>query len=150
MNGVNRLARKGEKYYWLPTKREKNYRLPTWTDTIDICFQKEEYFVFFGGNHCDIKLWLIRWSNGKNFRFVDTRACLSLLSNTKSQKSYLEDITDLIHFIEIRKRCKTQHFLFRWTSQVFTQIHHKTRVLNEFAERMKIYTNAILLFLNLR
>ena len=28
VNGVNRIATKGEKYYWLPTKREKNYRLP--------------------------------------------------------------------------------------------------------------------------
>ena len=29
VNGVNRLATKGEKYYWLPTKRVKNNRLPT-------------------------------------------------------------------------------------------------------------------------
>ena len=29
VNGVNRLATKGEKYCWLPTKRVKNYRLPT-------------------------------------------------------------------------------------------------------------------------
>ena len=29
MNGVNRLATMGEKYYWLPTKWLKNYRLPT-------------------------------------------------------------------------------------------------------------------------
>ena len=29
VNGVNRLAKKGEKYCRLPTKREKNYRLPT-------------------------------------------------------------------------------------------------------------------------
>jgi len=29
VNGVNRLATKGEKYYWLPTKRGKNYRLAT-------------------------------------------------------------------------------------------------------------------------
>ena len=29
VNGVNRLATKGEKYYWLPTKRVKNYRPPT-------------------------------------------------------------------------------------------------------------------------
>ena len=29
VNGVNRLATKGWKYYWLPTKRVKNYRLPT-------------------------------------------------------------------------------------------------------------------------
>ena len=28
VNGVDRIATKGEKYYWLPTKREKNYRLP--------------------------------------------------------------------------------------------------------------------------
>ena len=85
MNGVNRLATKGEKYYWLPRKLEKitDYseskiinRLPTWTDIIDICFQKEEYFVFFGSNQ--IKFWLVRWSNGKNFRFVDTRTCISL------------------------------------------------------------------------
>ena len=24
------------------------------------------------------KFWLVRWSNGKNFRFVDTRTCISL------------------------------------------------------------------------
>ena len=29
VNGVNRLATKREKYYWLPTKWVKNYRLPT-------------------------------------------------------------------------------------------------------------------------
>ena len=29
VNGVNRLVTMGEKYYWLPTQREKNYRLPT-------------------------------------------------------------------------------------------------------------------------
>ena len=29
VNGVNRLATKGEKYNWLPTKRVKNYRLLT-------------------------------------------------------------------------------------------------------------------------
>ena len=29
VNGVNRLAKKGERYCRLPTKREKNYRLPT-------------------------------------------------------------------------------------------------------------------------
>ena len=51
-------------------------RLLTWTDIIDICFQKEGYFVFFGS--IQIKFWLVRWSNGKNFRFVDTRTCISL------------------------------------------------------------------------
>ena len=35
-------------------------------------------------------------------------------------------------------------------SQVFTQVHHKTRrVLNEFAKRTKISNKTILLFLNL-
>ena len=29
VNGVDRPATTGEKYYWLSTKREKNYRLPT-------------------------------------------------------------------------------------------------------------------------
>ena len=29
VNGVNRLAINGQKYNRLPTKREKNYRLPT-------------------------------------------------------------------------------------------------------------------------
>ena len=29
VNEVNRPATTDEKYYWLPTKREKNYRLPT-------------------------------------------------------------------------------------------------------------------------
>ena len=45
VNGVNRLATKGENYYWLPTKRDKKYRLPTWTDIIYICLQKEEHIV---------------------------------------------------------------------------------------------------------
>ena len=35
VNGVNRLATKGENYYWLPT----------WTDIIYICLQKEEHIV---------------------------------------------------------------------------------------------------------
>ena len=42
VNGVNRLATKGEKYYRLPTKWDKNSWLPTWADIIDICFQKDE------------------------------------------------------------------------------------------------------------
>ena len=45
VNGVNRLATEGENYYWLPTKRDKKYRLPTWTDIIYICLQKEEHIV---------------------------------------------------------------------------------------------------------
>ena len=61
----------------LPTTDSKIInRLLTWTDIIDICFQKEGYFVFFGS--IQIKFWLVRWSNGKNFRFVDTRTCISL------------------------------------------------------------------------
>ena len=46
VNGVNRLATNGKKYYWLPTKRENNYRLgqekykPT-TDIDRSTFQKE-------------------------------------------------------------------------------------------------------------
>ena len=46
VNGVNRFATNGEKYYWLPTKRENNYRLgqekykPT-TDIDRSTFQKE-------------------------------------------------------------------------------------------------------------
>ena len=32
----------------LPTADRKNInRLPTWTDITDICFHKEEHFVFF-------------------------------------------------------------------------------------------------------
>ena len=58
VNGVNWIATKGEKYYWLPTKREKKLpttdtkiinRLPTWTDIIYIfmILQKKEHLVFF-------------------------------------------------------------------------------------------------------
>ena len=47
--------------------RRKEKKLPT-TDIIDICFQKEAYFVFFGSNQ--IKFWLISWSNGKNARLL--------------------------------------------------------------------------------
>ena len=38
-------------------------------------------------------------------------------------------------------------------TSIFIQIHHKTRVLNEFVERMKISTETILLlliYINLR
>ena len=49
VNGVNRLATNGKKYYRLPTKREKR-KLPT-TDMdrhyLYFFFQKEEYIVFF-------------------------------------------------------------------------------------------------------
>ena len=117
MNGVNRLATKGEKYYWLPRKLEKitDYseskiinRLPTWTDIIDICFQKEEYFVFFGSNQ--IKFWLVRWSNGKNFRFVYTHTCILLQPISKSEKSYIEDTSDFKYFIE-KAKVKSWTFL---------------------------------------
>ena len=56
MNGVNRQSTNDEKYYWLPIKREKNYRLPIGkilTDyrhgpTLSIYFfHKEEHIVFF-------------------------------------------------------------------------------------------------------
>ena len=59
VNGVNRLAIKGEKYYRLATKREKNYWLPTEKKLTDyrhgpplsiFVFRKkrsEEHFVFF-------------------------------------------------------------------------------------------------------
>ena len=103
VNEVNRLSREDEKYY----------RLPTWTDIIAICFQKEEYFVFFGSNQ--IKFWLIGWSNGKNFRFVDTSTCKLLQPISKSQKSYIENTTHLYISLK-RQRWKTEHFFFRWTS----------------------------------
>ena len=35
VSGVNRLTTKGEKYYRLPTKREKNYRFAA--DVIHLC-----------------------------------------------------------------------------------------------------------------
>ena len=50
---VNRLATKGEKYYLLPTKRVKNYRLQEWIYIIQtylyflFVFQKEEHIVCF-------------------------------------------------------------------------------------------------------
>ena len=79
VNGVNRLATKGEKYYWLPTKRVKNYRLPTGKIltnyrhglTLSSCFQRKEHFAFFSGRWevTSLNLWLIRWSNRKNFLF---------------------------------------------------------------------------------
>ena len=55
VNGVNRLATKGKKYYRLPTKREKitDYRQENYLPTTDMdrhylyFFQKEEYIVFF-------------------------------------------------------------------------------------------------------
>ena len=51
VNGVNRVATNGKKYYRLPTKREKKKKkLPT-TDMdrhyLYFFFQKEEYIVFF-------------------------------------------------------------------------------------------------------
>ena len=51
LNGVNRLATKGDKYNRLPTKREKNNnnRLSTWTDIIDVVFRKKrsESILYF-------------------------------------------------------------------------------------------------------
>ena len=126
--------------------RQKEKKLPT-TDIIDICFQKEEYFVFFGSNQ--IKFWLISWSNGKNSRFVDTSTCTLLQPISKSQKPDIENTTHLYILLK-RQRWKTEHFLFRWTSQVFAQVHLKTRVLNEFAKRIKISTKTIVPFPNLR
>ena len=69
VNGVNRLAKKGEKYCRLPTKREKNYRLPTEKKLTDyrhgptlstFVFRKlrsAENFVFFSSlrsNHIKV------------------------------------------------------------------------------------------------
>ena len=83
---LNGQATMGEKYYCLPTKREKNYWLPRkninrlsrWTEIV--FFQKEEHIVFF----------------------------LPFLEVTK-------DTTDFINVIE-KKKVKNEHFLFRWTS----------------------------------
>ena len=51
VNGVNRVATNGKKYYRLPTKREKKKKKKI-TDYMDrhylyFFFQKEEYIVFF-------------------------------------------------------------------------------------------------------
>ena len=101
VNGVNRLATKGEKYYWLPTKWVKNYRLPTWADIINICFQKKEHFAFFSRKEVtSLNLWLIRWPNGKNFLFFWYRYIAT--ANIKIAKSHLKDATE-----------KTERFLFR-------------------------------------
>ena len=56
VNGVNRLATKGEKYYWLPTKRVKNYRLQTRKTLTDyrhgltlsiFVSEKRAFWIFF-------------------------------------------------------------------------------------------------------
>ena len=54
MNGVNRLATKGEISLTtdktskrLPTTDRKTNRLPTWADIINNFFQKKEHFAFF-------------------------------------------------------------------------------------------------------
>ena len=58
LNGVNRLATKSVKYYQLPTKRGKNYRLttkkyhrqPAWSDVIGMfVFQKHRILNIFLG-----------------------------------------------------------------------------------------------------
>ena len=96
VNKVNRLATKSEKYYCLPTKREKNHRppglekfdrLPTWTDIMYICFQKEEHFVFFIA--LEVNTLIFDSSD-------DT--CTLLQPISKSQKLYLEGTTDFICF----------------------------------------------------
>ena len=81
--------------------------------------------------------------------FVDTSTCTLLQPISKSQKSDIENTTHLYILLK-RQRWKTEHFLFRRTSQVFAQIHLQTRVLNEFAERIKISTKTIVPFPNLR
>ena len=45
--GVNRLATKGEKYYWLPTQRVKSYRLPKKADIIFLFSERRAYCIFF-------------------------------------------------------------------------------------------------------
>ena len=43
---------------------------------------------------------------------------------SKTQKSYLKDTTQFINFIE-KTKVKSEHFLFRWSSQVCSQIYHR-------------------------
>ena len=50
VNGVNRVATNGKKYYRLPTKREKQKKkkLPTtWTDIIYIFFFRKKSILYF-------------------------------------------------------------------------------------------------------
>ena len=50
VNGVNRVATNGKKYYRLPTKREKKKKkkLPTtWTDIIYIFFFRKKSILYF-------------------------------------------------------------------------------------------------------
>ena len=115
----NRLASKGEKYYWLPTKIMKKKLpttdgkfinwLPTWTDIIDICFHKEELalgiFSSLVSNHIKYDL-----SDGPPL-LLRLQQLLQTIS--KSRKSYLKEYR-IYKLYFLKKRWKT----FRWTSQV--------------------------------
>ena len=64
-----------------------------------------------------LNLWPIRWSNGKK-RISSSIGTVTLLQPiSKSQKSHLQDTTDLIHFIEkikMKKPNVAERFLFRF------------------------------------
>ena len=76
VNGVNRIATKGEKYDWLPTKREKKFPttdrkninpLSTWTDIIYILFYRKRasciFPTFLGSNLRYHRLSKFNWKD---------------------------------------------------------------------------------------
>ena len=112
VNGVNRLATKDEKYYWLPTKWVKIYRLPTRKILTDyrhglilsiLVSRKKSILHFFSRKEVtSLNLWLIKWPNGKNFLFFFWYRYIAT-ANIKIAKSHLKDATDFMNFIETTK-----------------------------------------------
>ena len=91
VNGVNRPATKGEKYYWLPTKREKNYRLLTGKILTDYrygpailsFFRKKSESIFLGSNQLYQRLYKFYWKDKvKNRTFLISMNVTSPLTNT--------------------------------------------------------------------
>ena len=80
LNGVNRLATKGKKYYRLPTKREKNYRQLTGKLLTDY----RHYLYFFSERrvYCIFSTFL-----GSNQRYHATQVFLQVYHKTRILKS---------------------------------------------------------------
>ena len=117
----NRLASKGEKHYWLPTKimkkklpttdRKNINWLPTWTDIIDICFHKEELalsiFSSLVSNH-------IKYMT---YQMV-LLCCYVYISCYKQYQNHESHILKNTELIIIFKKKTVKIKTFRWTSQV--------------------------------
>ena len=80
LNGVNRLATKGKKYYRLPTKREKNYRQLTEKLLTDYRHGPTLYFFSERRVYCIFSTFL-----GSNQRYHATNRFTSIPQNEDTE-----------------------------------------------------------------